>query len=312
MKTLEKRVTNKRLALRLMLRLILTLVSVGIVTLLVVLAQMPGAVQRHENSTCERENISVSYTLGDDKFVPVSNVTESPVVDAPMPETIMSGIIYPKPTNVPSLRQYNINKDSDRKIWSAQNPKSYIIPNDEWVRHVASQLYVEADGRIKYKNKPIPWVTSYKGNVVSWTDEPFSNNYVSDDELFNFPPNGDLWQNADYYLSHGMRGDCEDWSIAITSMMLSGDMSIKENGSYTRQVIPAKVVMGYSGGSKDAWTEYNIHGHRYISSTGTDFDQGVGKDVSITTFHPISDWDTFVPMYQFTDKYFGSYKDDMK
>ena len=246
------------------------------------------------------------------KFVNESNVTEKRVVDIPMPDIIPAGIIYPEPKNVPSLRKFEINKDSDHKIWSAKDPKSYITPHNEWVLHVASQLYVDKDGRIRYKNRPVPWVVSYKGNVISWTDKPFYNSYVSDDELFNFPPNGDLWQNADYYLSHGEKGDCEDWSIAITSMMLSGEISIKENGSYVRQVIPAKVVMGNSGGNKDAWTEYSVYGSRYISSTGVEFDRSIGKVVSITTFHPMHEWDTFVPIYQFTDKYFGYYKDDMK
>ena len=29
----------------------------------------------------------------------------------------------------------------------------------------------------------------------------------------------------------GCKGDCEDWAISVVSMMLSGEISIKENGS---------------------------------------------------------------------------------
>ncbi len=227
--------------------------------------------------------------------------------DSPLP-AIIPTIIYPKPTNIPSLRDYDINKDSNIEMWHASDPESYITPNDEWVRSVASQLYVDNSGRIRYKNTPVPWVTDYDGNVLKWTDQPFFNNYITDNELFNYPANADLWQNADFYLSHGFKGDCEDWAIAVTSMMLSGEMSFKENGSYVRQVIPAKVVMGTSGGNFDAWIEYNLNVDIYISSTGVEFDPGTGKDQSITTFHHKGDWeDQFKPMYQFTDKYFKKY-----
>ena len=51
---------------------------------------------------------------------------------------------------------------------------------------------------------PITAYQDEKGNILGWTDEPFLNNYVSDNDLFNYPANADLWQNADYYLSHGM------------------------------------------------------------------------------------------------------------
>lgn len=232
----------------------------------------------------------------------------SPIPSVPMPEAIPSGTVYPRPTNVPSLMEYEINKDSSEEIWHAENPELYIVPNNEWVKSVASELYVNKDGRTKYKNKPIPHTVEYNGNIVLWTDEPFLNHYVSDDELFNFPANADMWQNADYYLSHGMRGDCEDWAIALTSMMLSGEMSIKENGTYVRQVIPAKVVIGYSGKSRDMWTEYSVHGNIYVSSTGTEFNPGTGKEESYTIFHPEGEWrGRFEPIYQFTNKNFGRY-----
>lgn len=238
-------------------------------------------------------------------------VPESPkFVPVPMPDMIPT-VVYQRPLNIPSLREYEINKDTSAEIWHATHPESYIIQNNEWVKSVASQIYVDKDGRTKYKNRPVPHTINYDGNVELWTDEPFFNNYASDDELFHFPPNADMWQNADYYLSHGMKGDCEDWAIALTSMMLSGEMSIKENGTYIRQVIRAKAVIGYSGRSKDVWTEYNVYGNRYLSSTGTEFNPGTGKGESITTFHPESEWrDNFKPVYQFTNMNFGRYENN--
>jgi hypothetical protein len=237
------------------------------------------------------------------------NSTENYIVDAPLPDVIPYGTIYPKPANMPDLRHYEINKD--RKLWMPQDPQSYIVPADAWAKYIASMLYIAETGEVRYKNSPVPWLVDTDGSVVLWIDKPFFNNYMSSDELFNFPPNGDILQNVDYYLSRGMRGSCKDWAVALTSMMLSGEMSIKENGTYVRQVIPAKVVFGYSGQNRDAWTEYRIYGNVYVSSTGKVLDQDTEKFVSMTTFHPENEWkDKFVPIYQFTNKYFGNYVND--
>lgn len=208
---------------------------------------------------------------------------------------------YPKPDYVPTLRKYEINKDDD--IWRAQDPSSYITPDNEWVKYYASQLYIEKDGSIKYKNDKIPRVINYTGEVLSWTNKPFINNYIYDDELFNYPANGDVWQNSDYYLTNGFKGDCEDWSITITSMMLSGEMSvIEQNGKFVKQVIPAKSVIGYMMKTRDVWTEYDIYNKTFISSTGYS-DEGYGGN-SITTFVDKNERNNLIPIFEFTDKYF--------
>ena len=116
MKISEKRITKNEL--------ILMLVGVVLLVVLVASAQIPEKVQKYINDTHERETISVHYTLYNMKFVNESNVTEKRVVDIPMPDIIPAGIIYPEPKNVPSLRKFEINKDSDHKIWSAKDPKS--------------------------------------------------------------------------------------------------------------------------------------------------------------------------------------------
>jgi hypothetical protein len=305
MKRLEKRIKYKIPAL------VLTCI-LGIV-LLTTLGLYHMEDMKDDNSTSNVTTDHMMVTaMGKDVTLSLEPIQGSSLVEKiPMSVQVTDGIIddviYPRPANIPSLREYEINKDTGVGIWYARNPESYITPNNDWVKYVASQLYVGKDGRMKYKNKPIPYVVGYDGNIVSWTDEPFFNNYVSDDKLFNSPANGDLWQNADYYLSHGLKGDCEDWAIGVVSMMLSGEMSVKENGSYIRQVIPAKAVIGYSGKSKDTWVEYEIYGQKYISSTGMEFNPDAGNYESITSFHTENDWGEFKPIYQFTNKNFGIY-----
>ena len=301
MKRLEKRIASK----------ILIIVLTGVViSILATLIQAPEIDEEYKNNVSNE--IPTQEIVKTREYVELSSVAPSTektqTVGVPMPDVIPPGVEYPKPElNVP-LRKYDINKDDNTyKIWRAQDPSSYITPNNEWVKYVASQLYIDENGRIRYKNKPIPYMVDINGSVLYWTDEHFFNNYVHDDELFNFPANADLWQNADYYLSHGMRGDCEDWSIAITSMMLSGEMSIKENNTYIRQVIPAKSVIGHSGTYADIWTQYTVYNRRYISSTGLEFNPDVGKYVSVTTFHQEGEWDGFEPIYQFTDRSFEKY-----
>jgi hypothetical protein len=284
-----------------------TLIFIEIVSILVTVGHIQVTDLIYKKSP--EINLTVEKILT--PVITTSAPGDYPIQDVPMPDIIPAGIIYPRPTNIPLLREYKINKDTGTEIWYAQKPESYIVPDNEWVKYVASQLYIDDIGIIRYKNMPIPFYRDHKGNILAWTDEPFSNNYFSDDELFDFPANADLWQNADYYLSHGMKGDCEDWAIAITSMMLSGHMSIKENGTYIRQVITAKTVIGYSGKSIDAWTEYNVHNKKYLSSTGR-YGQDGGEYISITTFHHESDWKgQFEPIYQFTNKSFGKYRHDI-
>lgn len=264
----------------------------------------------NELNIIENDNISVAPISDDMSMEMMTSENMVPIkTDAPLP-TIIPTLINSKPTNIPSLRDYDINKDNNIDMWHAEEPESYIITNDEWVRYVASQLYIDDSGRIRYKNTPVRWYEDENGIVLKWIDKSFINNYITDNELFNYPADADLWQNADYYLSHGFKGDCEDWAIAVTSMMLSGEMSVKENESFVRQIIPAIVVMGTSGGNDnyDSWVEYNVFGKRYISSTGKLFNQGTGKYESITTFYPEGNWEGFSPAYKFTDKYFKKYE----
>lgn len=200
------------------------------------------------------------------------------------------------------LRPYIINKDHD--IWHAEDPASYITPDDPVVKKMAEKLYVDDEGLIKNKNVQVPLVIDEKGNVFQWIDESFKNNYMSDDIQFNHPPDGDYWANADYYLTHGMKGDCDEWMIAVMSMFLSGEMSIKKDGSFMKQKIPAKAVLGYAHGIRDNWVEYKVHNKTFFTSTGSKIDRN-GRSVSITIF---SEKDgQLKPIFEFDDIHFEKY-----
>ncbi len=98
----------------------------------------------------------------------------------------------PQPSYIPILRPYVIDKTHD--IWHAKDPSSYIT-NNEWVKY-----YANISDELK--------------------DDVLKINYITDNEAYNFPPNGDIWQNADYTLWKGS-GDCEDISIARASVQIA-------------------------------------------------------------------------------------------
>ncbi len=239
--------------------------------------------------------------------LPVMIASEvSPPVPDPEPGEIPSPETqYPEPTYTPALRQYQINKDHD--IWHANDPSSYITPDNEWVKYYASKLYIDYDGRLRYKNKPVPLRVDTKGNVLQWTDEPFINSYVSDDEQFNFPPNADVWVMPEYYLTHGMKDDCDGWMVTVTSMMQSGELSIKENSSFVKKVIPSKAVLGYMGSSRDGWSEYKAYNKTFLTTTAL-VSAGFNEKRSATEFIEKKDKTTARPVFEIDSKHFGDYK----
>lgn len=220
---------------------------------------------------------------------------------------LSSATSYPKPDYIPALKPYIIDKSHD--IWHAADPVSYITPANDWVKFYASQLYIDYEGRIMYKKKPVPLLVDTKGNVLSWTDEQFINNYISDDLQFNHSPNADFWVQPEYYLTHGMKDDCDGWMVTVTSLMLSGEMSIRENGQFMKKVIPAKAVLGYMGGNRDGWSEYQVYGKIFLTTTSL-VNTGIDgtEKLSSTEFVEKKDKTTAKPVFEFTDMNFGNYR----
>ncbi len=215
-------------------------------------------------------------------------------------------IPYPRPSSTPSLTPYNINKNHD--IWHPQDPSIYITPDNEWVKHYASLLYIDYDGMIRYKNNQIPLVVDTKGNTISWTDKPFLNNYITDNEQFDFPPDADVWVMPEYYLANGMQDDCDGWMAAVTSIMLSGEISVLENGSFIKKTIPAKAVLGYMGGNRDGWTEYRVYGKTFLTTTAL-VNSGIDRteQISTTQFMEKKLKTTASPVFEFNNKQFDKY-----
>ena len=208
---------------------------------------------------------------------------------------MLSGIfVYAASAGDGSLRPYDIDKSRD--IWMAEDPSSYIIPNNTIVQKYADRLYIDENGWIKYKNETQIWSYNLDGSVL-YTNKVFKNNYTHDYEQFgsgNFAvgEDNDYWVNPDYYLTHGLQGDCEDIALALVSMMRSGNISVVDNGTYTPVVINATLNMGYYLGYRHAWVEYDVYDTVFVYSS-------VEKEQ-----RPFSAIDYFYTWYMATDVIF--------
>lgn len=130
-------------------------------------------------------------------------------------------------------RPYEIEKIG--YIWRAQNGSSYIDYDNDTVQWF-----------IKY-TEIIDGILYYRG-----TDNRVVPTYYPD---FDYE-NSDYWINADYYLSHGLTGDCEDYAIAIASILEAKD-------------IPNMIVGGFQNGinNKHWILEYYYNNEYYITDT---------------------------------------------
>ncbi len=275
------------------------LLTAVVLILFVVLAfKMVFAIEQIEDRSIEPVRPEV--------FIPVQ-ASVPDIVQTPTPLPTEAPAPDPEPVYIPAIRPYVINKDHD--IWHAQYPSSYITPDNEWVKYYASLLYLDYDGRIRYKNRAVPLEVDTEGNIISWIDEPFVNNYISDNEQFQSLPDADMWVMPDYYLANGMQDDCDGWMVAVTSLMLSGEMSIKENGQFIKKIIPAKAVLGYMNGYRDGWVEYQVYGKTFLTTTAL-INAGIDgtEKISSTEFAEKNDKKRAMPVFEFTDGYFGEYK----
>lgn len=190
-----------------------------------------------------------------------------------------------------SLRPYQVDKS--REFWMPDNPSSYIIPNNPIVQAYADRLYVDTDGSIRYKNEYQVWWTDVDGNDV-YKNKRFSNNYTYSFVQFgsgNMVAGGDNYYpvNADYYLTHGLKGVCGDSAYALTSMLLSGNMSIIVNGSYVPMVVDSVVLVGYADKGRHAWVEYNVYGDVYSYSVSPVASMVIHGDTGYYTWYRVTD-----------------------
>ena len=103
-------------------------------------------------------------------------------------------IIDPMPTSN-YIRPYNMTKTGI--VWRAINGSSYIDPDHEVVQWYARNTILNESGLYYlYGEMVLP-------------------QYYPD---FAYE-NGDHWMNADYYLSHNLTGDCDDYAISIASIL---------------------------------------------------------------------------------------------
>lgn len=154
--------------------------------------------------------------------------------------------------NVPEfhvmLWEYSIYCGRDNFLGSCQ-PQKYIMPNNEVVQYISSIMTVNEKGRLNWEKCPF-------GQCGI-----FGNNYISDDEQFDNPPNGDYWVNPDYYFLHGLRGDCEDSAFAVASVLEAKGLRTKIVGGYTG-----------NGHFRDWIVEYKINGTYYRYYGGIFYD----------------------------------------
>lgn len=211
-------------------------------------------------------------------------------------------ILYPKPNTIPELRPYEVDKTHD--LWHAKNPESYITPDNEWVRYYASQLFIDDDGRIKYKYKTVPLLKDKQGNVLQYDYKPFVNNYTFDIYSMFFETvdrNNIPWLMPDFYLFYDQKGVCSAWANAVTSMMLSGEMSLWQDRKFVKQVIPAQAVLGYVGLGRDEWVEYQVYGKTWLTSTSLILNSITHEQTSSTIF--IERTPEFKAVLRFSDSF---------
>lgn len=83
-----------------------------------------------------------------------------------------------------------------------EDASSYVIPENEVIKWYAENTVLTDDALL--------W--KHNGSALKFK-------YQTDNDLFNHPPDGDMWQNPDYYLTNGLIGDCEDFSLAFASIL---------------------------------------------------------------------------------------------
>lgn len=214
---------------------------------------------------------------------------------------VTSGIIIPIPATVHKPVPGIEPQDYKVKLWPYSNdcgsqgflgscePQKYIIPDNKVVKYAASFLKVNIYSALEWE-MPNPF------NLHGI----FYNNYIPDNENFNYPPGEDYWVNPDHYLLNNMSGDCEDAAFAVASILESKGIKTKIVGGY----------LTYNNLRHRDWiVEYNVN-RTYYRYFGGGLDIGFiqrGKFEQDKTNHGID----FEPVLMFDGKtYYQDYNRD--
>lgn len=165
---------------------------------------------------------------------------------SPPPEFLTPTIAQPTPTPEPTpaielppepaelWAPYIL--DTEGHIKHPKDECKYVMPDNEVVQYYAKRTFVDGDGYFKWNNYNL-FVCHFAGDVKY--------------------PTGDYWYNPDYFLTHGNIGDCEDFALALVSLLLA-------------KGIPAILVAGYwETGTTHIGAEYVYNNIvRYADTTG--------------------------------------------
>lgn len=166
-------------------------------------------------------------------------------------------------------------------------PQKYIIPNNEVVRWYANRVTL-TDGELM-------WNLS---NNALRLDGIVGFNYISDKEQFG---EDDLWQNPDYFLTHGMVGDCEDGALVVASLLeekgiraiIVGGYLTEDNNRKLDWIVEYKykgVYYRYFGGIYNSIFIQREKFERQKGATGMDFDPISAFDRNSFYYEYREDW----------------------
>ena len=168
----------------------------------------------------------------------------------------------------PALRDYS--SSSTGLLRHARDAHEYVDPDDPVVLGYANRLEIEND----------------ELRLADGTD--LFQRYERDIDQFN---DTDYWVNPDHYLANGRVGDCEDYALTASSILIA-------RGN------PSMVVVGFTEPNNEgghAWLETDINGTRYV----VDYDSLVERDAF---YESHTDWN---PLYAFNDEVeYGDYEAD--
>lgn len=103
-----------------------------------------------------------------------------------------------------------------KRLVSAANPSKYITPDDPIVRWYAKRTKLKPSTGEHHIHFHSSIGKDGQEFVLTFSNSSLHSKFVKDMEQFG---EYEYWANPGYYLTHGRKGDCEDWSIAAASIL---------------------------------------------------------------------------------------------